>query len=193
MILSVSRRTGASKRRVCNVLGLPRSSFYTAATESPIQAADRELGSRVERLFSDHLGRCGYRRISAELGDRGVACPPGRTRNLMAQGGCVPSSRGATGRRPVMERPPHPPATCSQTGRCRTEPTPCGPVTSPTSEPPLGGFISRWSSTSVRAGSSAGATPPHMRSTLVCEAMENALKTRKVGRGLIFHSNRGSQ
>ncbi|MDG2122694.1 MAG: hypothetical protein P8J87_03290, partial [Verrucomicrobiales bacterium] len=82
MILSVSRRTGASIRRVRNVLGLPRSSFYTAATESPRQAADRELGSRVERLFNDHLGRCGYRRISAELGGWGVACPPGRAHNL---------------------------------------------------------------------------------------------------------------
>ena len=33
----------------------------------------------------------------------------------------------------------------------------------------------------------------HMRASLVCEAMEMALKARRIAPGLVFHSDRGSQ
>ena len=193
MILSVSRRTGASKRRVCHVLGVPRSSFYTAATESPRQAADRELGSRVEGVFNDHFGRYGYRRISAELGDQGVACPPGRTRNLMAQ-------RGLRALQPKRHRP--------QTSDGKA----AAPARNLLADRPLPNRTNAvWSGDITYIRTAAGwvylavvidlcsrrvvgwSLAPHMRSALVCEAMENALKARKVGPGLIFHSDRGSQ
>lgn len=193
MILSVSKRTGASKRRVCSVLGLPRSSFYAAATESPRQAAERELGTRVEEVFNDHRRRYGYRRIASELSGRGIACSPGRTRNLMAQG-------GLHALQPRRHRP--------QTSDGRA-PAPAGNLLKDRPLPQKTNSV--WTGDITYIRTAAGWVylavvidlcsrrvvgwnlADHMRSTLVCEAMENALEARGPRRGLIFHSDRGSQ
>ncbi len=74
-------------RAVCAALDLPRSSFYHAATPTPTQSADAEVGPLIEAVFKRHRRRYGYRRIGAELADRGVVCAPARIRRLMAQRG----------------------------------------------------------------------------------------------------------
>ena len=67
MILNISEKTNASNRRVCKVLGLPRSSFFEASTETSRQISGREIGDQIEAIFIGHKGRYGYRRITEEF------------------------------------------------------------------------------------------------------------------------------
>ena len=87
MIQSVARQTGASIRKVCEVLGEARSSFYHAAAPTSSQLADRHLGDLIEGVFRRHRQRYGYRRIGEDLADRGVVCAPARIRRIMAERG----------------------------------------------------------------------------------------------------------
>jgi transposase InsO family protein len=87
MIQLVARKTGASVRKVCEVLGEARSSFYHAGTPTVTQVADTHIGDLIEAVFRRHRRRYGYRRISEDLSDRGVTCAPSRIRRIMAQRG----------------------------------------------------------------------------------------------------------
>lgn len=69
MIQSVAEHTGASLHKVCAVLGLPRSSFYHAATPTPRARAEGQIGDLVESIFKRHRRRYGYRRLAQELAD----------------------------------------------------------------------------------------------------------------------------
>ena len=89
MIQLVARKTGASVRKVCEVLGEARSSFYHADTPTVTQVAvtqvaDTHIGDLIEAVFRRHRRRYGYRRISEDLSDRGVTCAPSRIRRIMA-------------------------------------------------------------------------------------------------------------
>ena len=94
MIQLVARKTGASVRKVCEVLGEARSSFYHAGTPTvtqvavtqvaDTQVADTHIGDLIEAVFRRHRRRYGYRRISEDLSDRGVTCAPSRIRRIMA-------------------------------------------------------------------------------------------------------------
>ena len=84
MIQLVARKTGASVRKVCEVLGEARSSFYHADTPTVTQVADTQIGDLIEAVFRRHRRRYGYRRISEDLSDRGVTCAPSRIRRIMA-------------------------------------------------------------------------------------------------------------
>ena len=72
MILSIATKTQASCRRICKVLGYPRSSFYEAASETSRKADDREIADRIEEIFYLNRKCYGYRRISSSLDDQGV-------------------------------------------------------------------------------------------------------------------------
>jgi len=84
MIQAVARKTGGSIRKVCEMLGEARSSFYHASTPTATQVADAEIGDLIETVFRHHRRRYGYRRIAQELSDRGVVCAPARIRRIMA-------------------------------------------------------------------------------------------------------------
>ena len=75
MIALLVQQTGGSIRQVCAVLGEARSSFYHAATPTATQVADLSLGNLIETVFRRHRKRYGYRRLSADLSDRGPARP----------------------------------------------------------------------------------------------------------------------
>lgn len=57
MILLVAQKSGASIRQVCDVLKVPRSSFYTAAKPSATALADTKIGDVVESVFRTHRRR----------------------------------------------------------------------------------------------------------------------------------------
>ncbi len=48
MIQLVARKTGASVRKVCEVLGEARSSFYHAGTPTETQVADTHISDLIE-------------------------------------------------------------------------------------------------------------------------------------------------
>ena len=99
MIASIHTQTGASIRLICQVLELPRSSYYQAAEPTATQLEDAELAALIEVIFRDHLSGYGYRRIHDELSDRDITCAPARVRRLMKE-------RGLRALQPKNERDP---------------------------------------------------------------------------------------
>ena len=87
MIDDIRAITGHGVRRICDVLGVPRSSYYHAASPTVTELSDRDVGERIEEIFKRHRRRYGYRRIWRDLADAGVTCAPARVRRIMAQRG----------------------------------------------------------------------------------------------------------
>lgn len=159
MIGEIHRATGHGIRRICEVLELPRSSYYHAAAPTPSKRSDKAAGDAIEEIFKSHRRRYGHRRIWHELAGRGITCAPARVRRLMAERGLkaiqpktfVPKTSDGRADKPSpnliagKELP---------TGRTKS-----GRATSPSFPPPPDGFTSRWSSTSARAASPAGRWP----------------------------------
>jgi putative transposase len=193
MILLIVQQTGAGIRQVCAVLAEPRSSFYLAATPTATQVADADLGAQIETIFRRHRGRYGYRRVGAELADRGVTCAPARLRRLMAQ-------RGLRALQPKNFVPK------TSDGRA-DKPSPNLLHDLPLPKLP----DQAWASDITFIPTSAGwlylavvidlcsrrivgwSLADHLRSDLVLDALRQALKTRSTNSTTIFHSDRGSQ
>ena len=89
MIDDIHKDSRHSVPRICNVLGLARSSCYSARLETARQKEDQTLGDHIERIFRLHKRRYGYRRIVEELADEGIACSDKRARRLMKQRGLL--------------------------------------------------------------------------------------------------------
>jgi len=192
MIASLTQKTGGSIRQVCAVLGLPRSSFYHAAAPTLTQRSDASKGEVIEAVFKRHRKRYGYRRIGAELSDRGVVCAPARIRRIMAQRGLraiqpktfVPKTSDGRADKPspnlLSGRPL--PAAPNQVW--------AGDITFiPTS---LGWL---YLAVVIDLGSRrivGWSLADHLRAELVVAALEQALQTRPA-KEVIFHSDRGSQ
>jgi transposase InsO family protein len=192
MIALVAAQTGGSIRQVCVVLDEPRSSFYDAATPTATQLDDVRLGDLIETVFRHHRRRYGYRRLAAELADRGVTCAPARVRRLMAERGL---------------RALQPPNFIPKTSDGRAD----KPSPNLLSGQPLPALPDRtWAGDITFIPTSAGwlylavvidlcsrrvvgwSLADHMRSDLVLAALNQALQTRPTQQ-TIFHSDRGSQ
>ena len=193
MIMAVAMKTGAGIRRVCAVLDLPRSSFYHASRPTPTEVADARIGEVIEAVFRRHRRRYGYRRISQELSDRGVVCAPARIRRIMDQRGLcaiqpekfVPRTSDGRADRPspnLLAGQPLPDA---------PDRVWCGDIT----------FIATsagWLYLAVVIDLCSRRVlgwkiESHMRSSLVTDALRQAIETRTKNRATIFHSDRGSQ
>jgi transposase InsO family protein len=192
MIQSVARQTGASIRKVCEVLGEARSSFYHAAAPTSSQLADRHLGDLIEGVFRRHRQRYGYRRIGEDLAVRGVVCAPARIRRIMAE-------RGLHALQPKNFLPK------TSDGRA-DKPSPNLLAGRPLPEAPN----RAWAGDITFIPTSTGwlylavvidlgsrrivgwSLADHMRSELVVDALRQALVVRPANEA-IFHSDRGSQ
>ena len=193
MILSIANKTQASCRRICKVLGYPRSSFYEAAFESSRKAEDREIAERIEAIFHLNLKCYGYRRISSSLDDHCIKCSPARVRKLMKQRGLV-------------ALPPRRFTPVTSDGKADA-PAPNLLKGQPLPDKPN----AVWAGDITYVKTSLGwvylavvidlcsrrivgwALADHMRASLVNQALENALEMRRPHSELIFHSDRGSQ
>ena len=192
MIKLVAQQTGGGIRQVCKVLGVPRSSFYQAATPTATQVADVGLGDLIETVFRRHRKRYGYRRVGDELSDGGVSCAPARVRRLMAQralhaiqpknflpktsdGRADKPSPNLLGGQPLPEVPDR-----VWAGDITFIPTSAGWLYLAVVIDLCSRRVVGWS------------LADHMRSDLVLDALHQALQTRSTD-GTIFHSDRGSQ
>ena len=192
MIEFIAQTTGGSIRKVCEVLGEPRSTFYHAATPTETQIADAQIGELIEKTFRRHRRRYGYRRLSAELADHGVTCAPARVRRLMAQRSLhaiqpknfVPKTSDGRADRPspnLLSGQPLP----TIPGRVWA-----GDITFiPISDTWLYLAVVIDLGSRRVVGWSLG---DHMRSDLVLDALRQALHHRPA-QDAIFHSDRGSQ
>lgn len=193
MIRSLCQRTRASVRQICEVLQWPRSSFYKTAGADARQASGRQVGDLVEKIFHRHKGRYGYRRIHCEMADRAVVCAPQRVRRIMLQKGLraiqprrfAPQTSDGRASRPspnLLLNEPLP----SQMNRVWA-----GDITY---IPTASGWLYLAVVIDLYSRRIVGwKLADHLRAPLVAGALENALQSRQVSDGLIFHSDRGSQ
>jgi putative transposase len=192
MIQLLAQETGGSIRKVCEVLGEARSSFYHASAPTPSQLSDARIGDLIEAVFRRHRMRYGYRRIGEDLSDRGVTCAPARIRRIMAQRGLraiqpknfVPKTSDGRADKPspnlLSGRPMPNAVNHAWAGDITFIPTSAGWLYLAVVIDLCSRRIVGWS------------LADHMRSDLVVDALSQALQSRRP-KGTIFHSDRGSQ
>lgn len=193
MIEHIHQQTGHGIRPICQVLGVPRSSYYHAAKPTRCQSADIELGEVIEGIFKRHRRRYGYRRIHSDLSDRGTVCAAARVRRIMEERGLraiqpktyVPKTSDGRADKPspnlLLEKPLPEQSNKVWAGDITYIPTADGWRY-------LAVIIDLYSRRIV-----GWALADHMRAELVTDALKQALGSRSTAPGLIFHSDRGSQ
>ena len=193
MIKSIHQQTGHRIRLICKVLEVPRSSYYHASEPTPCQSADLALGLEIESIFKHHRRRYGYRRIHSDLSDKGITCAAARVRRIMEE-------RGLRAIQPKTYVPK------TSDGRA-DKPSPNLLLEKPLPEQPdrvWAGDITyipvagSWRYLAVIIDLCTRrivgwALADHLRAELVTDALKQALGTRTITPGLIFHSDRGSQ
>jgi transposase InsO family protein len=193
MILQLQSLTGGSVRKICDVLELPRSSFYHAAKSTSSHEQDARLGELIEEIFKRNRRRYGYRRIHQELRDHDIVCAPSKLRRIL-------KIRGLKAIQPKNYLP--------KTSDGRAD-RPCANLLSqqPLPQKPDQAWVgditfiptsSNWLYLAVvmDLGSRrivGWSLATHMRAELVVHALEQALQTHPKASGVVFHSDRGSQ
>jgi putative transposase len=193
MISDIHGATGHAIRQICAALRVPRSSYYHAAVPTASQLTDIHLGALVSEIFKRHRRRYGYRRIHSELTDKGITCAPDRVRRIMAERGLkaiqpksyTPQTSDGRADKPsenLLVDQPHPE---------KPNQVWAGDITYiPTSD----GWLYLAVVIDLCSRKIVGwAIADHMRSQLVTDALQQALGSRRIAPGLIFHSDRGSQ
>lgn len=193
MIQSIRLSTGHGIRPVCEALGVPRSSYYHGSALSAMRRSDKRIGERIEPIFKHHRRRYGYRRIWEELSDQGVVCAPQRVRRIMQELGLkaiqpktyVPRTSDGRADKPspnlLVDQPLPQQPSMVWAGDITYIPTSTGWLYLAVVIDLCTRRIVGWS------------MADHMRSSLVCDALKQALHKRRPPPGLIFHSDRGSQ
>jgi len=193
MIIDIDTRTGHGIRRICEVLELPRSSYYHAAQPTPSQRADEELGVLVEEIFRRHKRNYGYRRIAAELRDQGICASNDRIRRIMKTRGLKAIQPKNFIPRTSDGRADKPSENLLANGAFPEAPNQAwaGDITYiPTSK----GWVYLAIIIDLHTRKVVGwSLADHMRTELVLDALNQALKSTPKSAGRIFHSDRGSQ
>ena len=193
MIQDIHDATGHSVRRICEVLEVPRSSYYHAASPGGTERSDRLIGDQIEAIFRHHRRRYGYRRIREVLGDNGVTCAPARVRRLMAQRGLKALQPKTYVPRTSDGRADKPSANLLKGRKLPDRPDRvwAGDITF---VPTATGWLYLAVVIDLCTRRIVGwSLARHMRASLVADALKQALQTRRPSAGLIFHSDRGSQ
>jgi transposase InsO family protein len=193
MIGEIHAATGHSIRRICEVLGVPRSSYYHAATPTASELSDRDTGRQIESIFMEHRSRYGYRRICSELTDRGVTCAPARARRIMAQRGLRALQPKSYVPRTSDGRADKPSPNLLEGKELPTRPDRvwAGDITH---VPTTAGWLYLAVVIDLCTRRIVGwSLARHMRADLVAGALHQALQTRRPAAGLVFHCDRGSQ
>lgn len=193
MIDQISAQTGHGVRRICVVLSLPRSSYYHAATPTTRQIDDQHLTELITKIFVEHKRRYGTRRIHAELVAQGTDCCIDRVRRLMRQAGLhayqprsfIPTTSDGRADSPspnlLLLRPA--PLQPNEVWVSDFTYIPCG-----------ASFIYLCVVMDLCSRRVVGwSLTDHMRSDLTTEALRSALASRRHTKGLLLHSDRGSQ
>lgn len=193
MIDGIQQRTGAGIRSICRTLDLPRSSYYHAARQTDRELADDHIGQLIGEIFVRHRSRYGYRRIYRELQDHGIVCAASRVRRIMKDRGLraiqpknfIPKTSDGKATRPAPNllagQPLPEQVNRAWAGDITFIPTTHGWIYLAVVIDLCSRRIVGWS------------LADHMRKELVIDALDNALQSRTVPGGLIFHSDRGSQ
>jgi putative transposase len=196
--IAAEKAAGHQVRRPCALLGVSRSAFYVWSTEkrSMHAQADSDLGRKVRAVHEESRGTYGAPRVHQQLRREGIRCGKKRVARLMRGQGLAGRQKRQAKRTTIADRW-----------------EPAGAVDLVQREFTAGAFepdqvwvgdisyLRTWEgwaylATVIDLASRrvvGFAVEHHMRSSLVIEAMEMALRGRRPAAGLIFHSDRGSQ
>ena len=193
MMDTIRRATGHPIRIICAVLEVPRSSYYHAAKPTPMQRSDEGVGAVIETIFREHRGRYGCRRIYRELAAGNITCAPERVRRIMKERGLkalqpksfTPKTSDGRADRPSLN------LLLNQPLPGTPDKVWAGDIT----YIPVGkGWLYLAVVIDLCSRKIVGwALADHLRAGLVTDALRQALESRRPPRGLIFHSDRGSQ
>ena len=193
MIDDIHQTTGHGIRPICTTLGVPRSSYYHAAQSTPSQCSDQKIGNVIEVIFNRHRRRYGYRRIQEELADQDITCAPARVRRIMMERSLkaiqpktyVPKTSDGRADKPsqnlLLNQPLPEKPNQVWAGDITFIPTASGWLYLAVVIDLCSRRVVGWSLAN------------HMRTQLVTDALKQALDSRSIPKGLIFHSDRGSQ
>jgi transposase InsO family protein len=183
-------------KRACELLKVSRAAYYAHRSgPSPRDRADADLASRVQAVHKESKGRYGAPRIHAELRRQGHRHGRKRVARLMRQAGLA----GRAARRWKKTTIPDP-AAATRVDRVRRDFTAdasrlnsrwCGDIT----------YIRTWEgwlflATVIDIASRrvvGFALADHLRTSLVADALSNAVAARGPAPGVVFHSDRGCQ
>lgn len=182
-------------RQMCHVLGVSTSAYYDwqREQESPHARRDTELRGLVRGIFTDSRGRYGAPRIQRELAKKGVRVSRKRVARLMRESGIrAKSARKYKATTDSNHRLPVAPNLLERRfdvdGPNRAWVSDITYIWTRQGWMYLAVIIDLYSRKVV--GWSLG---ERMHASLVCEALDAAVRLRRPAPGLVFHSDRGSQ
>ncbi|WP_200262015.1 IS3 family transposase [Streptomyces sp. HSG2] len=190
------RRYGV--KRLCQVLGIARSSFYywrrTAPDRAARRAADAQLAARIQTVHRESEGTYGVPRITAELREDGERVNHKRVARLMRTAGIA----GTRLRRRHRTTVPDPAAAKAPDliGRDFTATEPNTRYAGDITYLPLDGGKFLYLATVIDLASrrlAGWALADHMRTELVTDALDAAIRTRGSLAGAVMHSDHGAQ
>jgi putative transposase len=182
----------------CAALEISRAAYYQWGKEEPSHRAqtDARLGERIARIHQESRGSYGSPRVQRQLRREGSSCGRKRVARLMSQ-------RGLAGRCKRRFKP----TTIADPEARDLAPDLLRRAFRPEGMRPNQAWVG--DITYLRTGEGwcylatvidlasrrvvGFAQAEHMRASLVCEALEMALRARRPGPGLVYHSDRGSQ
>lgn len=185
-------------KRLCQLLGVARSSFYywrsTAAARAAREAADAALAVRIRAVQAAHDGTYGAPRITAELRDDGVVVNHKKVARVMRRH----RIRGLRLRRRVQTTITDPAAAKAPDliGRDFTAGAVNQRYVGDITYLPVGerGFLYLATVIDLHSRRLAGwAIADHMRTDLVVDALHAAQRTRGNLDGAIMHTDHGAQ
>ena len=185
-------------KRLCQIIGLSRSSFYYWRPRPPAraarEAADAALAGRIRAVHTAHDGTYGAPRITAELREPGLAVNRKRVARVMRSFGV----QGLRLRRRTRTTVPDPAAAKAPDliGRDFTAPAPNQRYVGDITYLPVGerGFLYLATVLDLHSRRLTGwAIANHMRTDLVIDAFHAAQRTRGSLDGAIMHTDHGAQ
>jgi putative transposase len=181
---------------MCEQLAVPRSSYYAWCNrvETPTQARRRELAIEVSRVFEASRQTSGCRRVAAQLNREGHECSVGLVADLMRELGLKAVQPRAYKRTTMPgEDPVESPDLIARDFAAGGLPGTrlVGDITYlKTAE----GWLYLATVIDLATRMVIGwQLAPHMRTTLVVDALQMAIDARVVAPQAIFHSDRGTQ
>lgn len=184
--------------QACAALEVSRSAYYQWSHQAPSQRAqaDAALGERIASIHAESRGTYGSPRVQRQLAREGTRCGRKRVARLMA-------SRGLAGRfkrRLRQTTIADPTATSLAPDRLQRAFQPDALALNRAWVGDIS-YLRTWEGWSYLATVIdlasrrvvGFAVADHMRTSLVSEALDMALKARRPAPGLVFHSDRGSQ
>jgi len=180
----------------CRVLGVARAAFYAWRERAPAARAraDAELTAVIHRLHAASRGTYGAPRIHAELRGEGRRHGRKRVARLMRQAGLAGCHRRRRRPRTTVADPAAAPAP----NRVQREFNPLAPdrlwLADITYVPTEEGWLYLAAVLDAFSRRVVGwAMADHLRTELVLDALDLALRQRRPAAGLVHHSDRGCQ